>query len=234
MLEEWRDAPGFEGRLQVSSYGRVRSLRVLSVPPTSTGYRAMKFAKERQRYVHELVAAAFIGVRPVGYDVNHKDGNKLNNCPENLEYITRKANVHHAFRLGLLRHKLTESQMDAISDMYFAEGCSFGEIAKRVKAHRNVVRSVIGIWRARDRKGRVNPYEFKLDDDKAFKIVTMYADGAAGLTQAQVAAAFNVHPAHVSRVVSGKLWPEARKRYCATQTTAQMEHVRHHGPLRSK
>ena len=42
--------------------------------------------------VHSLVARAFLGERPEGYDIDHKDGNKLNNCVTNLHYVSRKQN----------------------------------------------------------------------------------------------------------------------------------------------
>lgn len=53
------------------------------------------------RSVHALVAEAFIGPRPSGLEVNHKDGDKRNNRPENLEYVTRSENMRHCFRIGL-------------------------------------------------------------------------------------------------------------------------------------
>lgn len=61
--------------------------------------------KANWRLVHVLVAKAFLGVKPKGYDVNHKDGNKLNNELSNLEYVTRSANVQHAYDNGL--HPIT-------------------------------------------------------------------------------------------------------------------------------
>jgi hypothetical protein len=48
--------------------------------------------------VHRLVAAAFIGPRPAGYEVNHKDGNPSHNAVSNLEYTTPSENVRHSFR----------------------------------------------------------------------------------------------------------------------------------------
>ena len=44
---------------------------------------------------HRLVAVTFLGPIPKGKEVNHKDGIKNNNVPENLEYMTRKENVTH-------------------------------------------------------------------------------------------------------------------------------------------
>jgi hypothetical protein len=54
-------------------------------------------------YVHILVATAFFGARPSMYHVaNHKDGNKLNNCVDNLEWITKSQDYRHAYNLGLI------------------------------------------------------------------------------------------------------------------------------------
>lgn len=60
-----------------------------------------------QRYVHRLVAQAFHPCPTQGLEVNHIDGDKLNNNAENLEWVTRSQNQLHATRtLGKIRsHK---------------------------------------------------------------------------------------------------------------------------------
>ena len=55
-----------------------------------------------RRYLHHLVAQAFIGPRPKGFCVNHKSGIKTDNSPRNLEYVTRAENGRHAFVHGLV------------------------------------------------------------------------------------------------------------------------------------
>ena len=52
---------------------------------------------------HRLVLINFLGYDRPTMDVNHKDGNKLNNYISNLEWSTRFDNISHAYRLNLRR-----------------------------------------------------------------------------------------------------------------------------------
>ena len=62
--------------------------------------------KNRNIKVHKCVAEAFVP-NPNNYDVvNHKDGNKLNNNANNLEWTTKKGNVNHAMKLGLFKPEI--------------------------------------------------------------------------------------------------------------------------------
>ena len=72
----------------------------------SSGYHKVKLSskgRQRMHSVHSLVMAAFVGVRPNGLVINHKDGDKLNNRVSNLEYCTYRENWLHALRTGLSR-----------------------------------------------------------------------------------------------------------------------------------
>jgi hypothetical protein len=55
------------------------------------------------RYVHDLVAAAFIGRKPMGLEVRHRDGNPANNAVSNLLYGTRAENMADAIAHGTTR-----------------------------------------------------------------------------------------------------------------------------------
>lgn len=65
--------------------------------------------------VHRLVASAFLDNPNCYSDVNHKDGNKLNNSVLNLEWCTRAENLQHAYRTGLKHEPKTARQCVAIS-----------------------------------------------------------------------------------------------------------------------
>lgn len=72
--------------------------------PADNGRGYLRVVRLGRNYcVHNLVAAAFHGPKPVGLEVNHRDGDKGNNRPENLEYVSRAENMKHCHRIGLGR-----------------------------------------------------------------------------------------------------------------------------------
>lgn len=82
--------------------------------------------------VHGIMARAFLGVRPHGFVVNHKDGDKTNCHKSNLEYITPSENNLHAYKNGLATRtnaKLTVEGVERILDLIDA-GMKNGDIAK--------------------------------------------------------------------------------------------------------
>ena len=69
---------------------------------------------EKWPTVHSLVAATFLGPRPKGMTINHKDGDKRNNRLDNLEYASHRSQQLHAHANGLARaysfKRLTDEQ----------------------------------------------------------------------------------------------------------------------------
>lgn len=105
-----RDVKNYEGLYSVDEQGNVFSYKrkkpALLVPCLNKfGYLNVclrKDGKARVLKVHRLVAEAFLpnpGNKP---QVNHKDGDKTNNCVQNLEWATASENVQHAVRNGFL------------------------------------------------------------------------------------------------------------------------------------
>jgi hypothetical protein len=137
-VEEWRDIPGHEGRFQVSSLGKARSLprakvysdgrignfsgRVLTHARGGEGYRKIDLGRGHGRmYLHKAVALAFLGPQPEWAEcVNHKDGDKWNNSVDNLEWSTLSANSRHARDTGLLNQHGENCNLTKYSDHLIA------------------------------------------------------------------------------------------------------------------
>lgn len=98
--ERWLPIPGYEGLYEVSDSGRVRSLfsgRQLAVPLDRKGYPRLVL-KGKSWAVHRAVMAAFSPRDDwQQLQVNHKDGNRANNCIGNLEWCTASQNILHSY-----------------------------------------------------------------------------------------------------------------------------------------
>lgn len=109
--------------------------------------------------IHREVAKAFIPNPDNLPEVNHKDGNKLNNRISNLEWCTRSYNVQHAYDNGLKvatpsygenhgRHKLTQQQVNEIRDKYIPRKYTAAKLAKEYGVSISLISSIIRneIW----------------------------------------------------------------------------------------
>lgn len=117
IMENWKDIKGYEGLYQISDKGVVKGVdRVLAYNAQKTkqwkgkviktivdylGYCRVSLCKDGKvkcHKIHRLVAEAFLNGEG---QINHKDGNKLNNNLNNLEFCTVKENLAHAYTTGL-------------------------------------------------------------------------------------------------------------------------------------
>lgn len=124
MKEIWYDLPQFDVPYQITVNNRVRRLPYilersdgirtrlpgfeLKVHSTHDGYLYVTLNDGGEGFgtylLHRLIASIFLkNPDPTKFtEINHKDGNKHNNTPENLEWVTHHANMVHAFDNGLL------------------------------------------------------------------------------------------------------------------------------------
>ena len=123
--EQWKPIERFNGEYMVSNFGRVRSLkrhkdRIMPQTIQRRGYLACTFwmnNKAKCVKVHRLVAETFIPNPNNLPEINHIDGDKLNNLASNLEWCTRSQNVKHSFDIGLKTpHRWTADERKAISN----------------------------------------------------------------------------------------------------------------------
>lgn len=105
-LERWKDIEGYEGLYQISSCGRVKSLkygkeRILKPGKNKQGYLFVCLSNKTiflKNRIHRLVAQSFIPNPCNLPEVNHKDEVKTNNYVSNLEWCTRKYNANYGTR----------------------------------------------------------------------------------------------------------------------------------------
>lgn len=133
----WKPIKGYEGLYEISSIGEVKSIfygeksRALKKSKTTTGYYKVELWKNKKKKslkVHRLVAIVFISNPENKPNINHIDGNPLNNNVCNLEWCTQKENVIHAIETGL-KKKLNISK-EELKQLYINERKSMREIGE--------------------------------------------------------------------------------------------------------
>lgn len=162
MREVFEDLKGYEDSYQISDFDRIFTKRRLVgnqvyygkelVPQlTNDGYLKVTLCKNgesKKFYLHRLVAIQFIDNNTNLPQVNHKDGNKLNNTVTNLEWCTKIENQNHAVRTGLMQRgqdrpsaKLTEEQ---VLEIYKLKGIlKSQDIANKYNVSKNTINCIL-------------------------------------------------------------------------------------------
>lgn len=113
-MEQFVQLPGKFSRYCVSEYGRVMDVvsqeEIIPTKGPNSLYMGVTLTVHgdyisKTFHVHRLVAMAFVpnntGLSFEELQVDHIDGNKLNNDPTNLEWVTQQQNCVHAYQTGL-------------------------------------------------------------------------------------------------------------------------------------
>lgn len=155
-VEAWKPVSGYEGRYRVSDQGRVFSERAGRIlRPTQGRYLYVSLSQNGRavkRYVHDLVADAFLGPRPPGQEVRHIKDDRSDNRAIALAYGTHSANM-----------------LDSV-----ANGTHFtGSKTHCVNAHElTEANTYIGMYTARDgtRRRRRQCRRCSADQQRAYKL----------------------------------------------------------------
>lgn len=159
--EIWKDVVGWEDSHEVSNLGRIRTKARIAANKSGSeshllsrlkktyfdgdGYeRVCLYADNKSKLlgVHRIVAEAFLPNPSNLPQVNHKNGIKADNSPENLEWVTGPQNIQHSIELGLRDPschrrsvvRLSDGKVfSSIADLHREIGGCYNEIVYKLK-----------------------------------------------------------------------------------------------------
>ena len=137
---------------KVTSTGKVRQRKTFEIGGHRTKYQAISINSAPEKYVHRIVAMAFID-NPNGLPtINHKDCDKDNNHVSNLEWSTHSDNLKHAYRVldrepstgpkrGL--RNITFQDAEDIRELYASGSWSYNALGRQYGLHAPSIKSII-------------------------------------------------------------------------------------------
>lgn len=147
-----------EGRVwRIAYQGKAEQIKPIAPKraetPTPSGYLKVHYTHNGKiiyAQAHRLVWQYYYGNIADGMQINHKDGNKINNHPANLEVVTPRGNVAHAIATGLVRvngadngnARLSDADVVEIRRLY-AAGQSQATIAAQFGIRQNYVSKLV-------------------------------------------------------------------------------------------
>jgi len=132
-IEQFCQLPNNRG--QISNFGNYKNLKGKQLKGTVRYGYAFVYTGKKQERIHRLVAEMFLLKDASREEVNHIDGNKLNNHVSNLEWCTHLENMQHAFSSKLIKREsgekssrsiLTQEQVNEIRKNYKPRDKKFG------------------------------------------------------------------------------------------------------------
>lgn len=177
MIEDWRLIPGFQDYI-ASNTGKIKTIKEYIVNPLNGVPRLQKnrhFKKDslvgkklskkgylrvrldaKTYQVHRLIALTFLSNPDNKPQINHKDGNKLNNNINNLEWVTNQENRDHAVKYNLVsrrdknctNQKLTIKQCLEVVRLYNTTDITQLQIAKIYNVNQQTISKIIAEFTA--------------------------------------------------------------------------------------
>jgi len=229
-MDEWKVI--YEDCYEINRNGQVRSMdRTTTRKNGTTWFRPSTLLKTRidkygyeivtlwihgecfTKKVHRLVAEAFIENPEGKKEVNHKDGNKINNHVNNLEWNTSSENKLHAFKNNLLERSnkiLTESEVGEIKFL-ISKGYGNSEIAHLFEVTCGAIYSIriLSSWKhvQATYTNKIPKERFdsnkKLNETKVLEIKILLKEG---FSCNDISKAFKVSRCCISDISTGKSW----------------------------
>jgi len=140
------------GNIKRINNGKLNRGKVKQIPLFATGgrpesqYLAISINDAADKYVHRIVAKAFIPNPDNKETVNHKDGNKQNNHVDNLEWHSYTENMMHAHKTGLYSNKhrrLSWAQAAEVRRLWAEGNHLVTEIAREFGVHDHSIKQII-------------------------------------------------------------------------------------------
>lgn len=226
----WKTIPGFPDYQVSKVSGMVRRSRLRVGSPCGTSYLGKLLRTRLDRYgynvvaltnkdgkacsctIHKLVALTWLGPRPKGTTVNHKDTDKLNNRWTNLEYITSRCNTHHAIENGLRGQQtcLTKEIVRRALTLVVKHKKTIAEVARRYGASERTIHDVVHGHTWKDIKGPrltkplSSPPQTSLTDGIVERVLKLVVKKKC--TIASVARKYEVGETTIRNIVYGRTW----------------------------
>lgn len=244
-MESWKTIIGYEN-YEINSSGAVRRRTkskngvfdvgfVLKSRLDKYGYLTVALYKDSAKSgktitVHSLVLLCFLGPRPQGFEINHKDGNKQNNHISNLEYCTSEENRNHAIKMGLTsrgedhyKAKLNNAIIHEMRRLYYIKKlpvsilhrkfgiskthflrCVQGKNWQHLQADKKVEQMRYSVYKSEYRIKGEKHYASKLTVKKV-KLIRMLYKPVYGIF-AKLGRKFDIHPSTVKRLIKKQAW----------------------------
>lgn len=229
--EVWRDIDGY----QISNFGRLKSFKrgkpKILIPLGNTkGYLCYSLYRDgsaKKFLAHVLVAQNFIPNPDNKPQINHRDGNKLNNHVSNLEWVTQSENMRHAVNSALIDSggdcfgsKATDELARHIREIYQPHDKNFGAraLARKFGLSKGIVLAIVHGERYKNAGGNFREHDFShgkkvnlkkkrpplLSADQRDEIKRLHVSGSREFGIRALAKKFNVSRTTIKRVVDEK------------------------------
>lgn len=144
--EVWKQVPDILDICYVSSLGRFKNSKGIIITnrkPNISGYIPITLCGKTYR-LHRIIANAFIDNPDNKEQVNHMDGNKINNCISNLEWVTNQENQIHKFKTGLGNNQTRKICQYDLENNFIKIFPSIISASKEINVCKSCVQGVLG------------------------------------------------------------------------------------------